>query len=353
MARLLRLGSRLSLTGAGIALAVLGAEALTRLAAPQPPSWLAVYEHHDQLPYALQPDLSYRVETGETRWTIVTDGHGRRVDPTASADAERPKWLVAGDSFAFGHGCEAADGLVTRLAVEAGADAINLAVPGYGPEQFAASLAAHIDLEPVDAVVVVPFLGNDFHDLTWNKEVPITDGLLNARRNLKSSLCRTSHLYRLASQTLHRFGIGGGGPNRALERDLIEPQRFEALLAPARDKWHSAFRSIRRLCAERQLPLVVLLLPNRAATEPDRTGQGLPPTPVDVDLARKTAKAWLADSGIRALDATETLRALDGPLYFDFDGHYRPSVNRALARAMAPSLVNELETARAAIASSH
>src|SRR5690606_15590926 len=61
------------------AMPVIG-EAFLRLAAPQPASWFDVYRRHPTLPfYALQADVDQTIDTGETRWRLLTDGDGFRV----------------------------------------------------------------------------------------------------------------------------------------------------------------------------------------------------------------------------------------------------------------------------------
>ncbi len=315
-----------------------------RVFSPVPPSWLAIYSEHPRLPYSLMPGAERAVHTGVTDWSVQTDVGRLRIGRDGSVPADQPHWLVIGDSFAFGHGVDAEQGLVGRLAVETGMAIANAAVPGYGPEQYRAMLAEHIDRPGLSGVLVFAYLGNDIHDATWDKTVTIHDGILGLQPGLKGAIKRRSHAYRFVSNTLHRLGVGGRDTSLDIEAELMDPNAWFGPLKEAEAIWMTAYGEMRDACAERGVPVVVILLPNRSAVDSvireravERSAGDV--ASLDAMLALAHARAWVTAVGLPLLDATETLQSLGGERFLEFDGHFTARTNAAVANALAPQIM--------------
>jgi hypothetical protein len=153
------------------------AEIVLRFLFPQPPSWLAIYQTDPELGHALLPNTVVRVATGETDWTVRTDGRGLRAG--TGPQNERPcdvLWL--GDSFAFGHGVEYEE---TFVALEQSRHPqtriCNAAVPGYGPVHYRRIAERLLGSGlAVGALWVATYVGNDFHDCVAQKQHPVNTG---------------------------------------------------------------------------------------------------------------------------------------------------------------------------------
>ena len=333
----------LALSGS-LVLALLVAELGLRCLAPQPISWLSVYEPDPVLPYRLRPLAEQEIDTGETKWRIAIDALGQRNAPGAAVERERPFLLALGDSFAFGHGVDFEDSLSARLALELGGELAlrNAAVPGYGPVQYRQVLERELDEPALAGVLVTSFLGNDFYDCVWAKEGPITDGALGATRGRRYWLKKNSHLYRFLSAHAHFLGLGRGESDLKLNARLMTPAAWdEKPLAEARATFRTELARMQELCRARGVPLLVLVLPARASVDDGLLGAsiaaaGLTGGSYERNLPTRTVAALCAELGLPWLDTSAILRSLPGPLYFRFDGHFRAATTRALAHELAP-----------------
>ena len=337
-------GVRLLTLLGSLALALVVAELGLRCVAPQPISWLSVYEPDEVLPYRLQPLAEQQIDTGETSWRITIDALGHRNAPGATVDRAQPFLLGLGDSFAFGHGVDFEDSLYARLAAELGGGLAirNAAVPGYGPVQYRQVLERELGEPGLAGVLVTSFLGNDFYDCVWGKEGPITDGALGATRGRRYWLKKHSHLYRFVSAHAHFLGLGRGESDLKLNARLMTSAAWnEKPLAQARDVFRTELGRMQELCRARGVPLFVLILPARASVddallESSAAAAGLSREKCERDLPTRTALTICAELDLPCLDASGCLRSLPAPLYFRFDGHFRPATTRALAHELAP-----------------
>lgn len=344
----LRLWSaRLALLLGSFVLCIAALEVGLRLFSPVPPSWIAVYAQHPRLPYSLQPEAEWVIDTGVTHWTVRTDAERLRIGPGGSVPASEPHWLVVGDSFAFGHGVDAELGLVGRLEVECGIAIANAGVPGFGPVQYQAMLAEHIDRAGLEGVLVVAYLGNDFHDVFWDKSAETHDGVLGLEPGPMNSIKRNSHVYRLTSRTLHRLGFGGRNANIDLEEDLMDPREWSSHLNGAEAAWTAAYQGMRAYCAKRGIPILALVLPNPASVDEAirkritaRSSASI--GTLDSTLAATNARKWITAAGLVCLDATDVLEGMEGSRFLPFDGHLTAKANAVVAAAIAGDVVLEL-----------
>jgi len=319
-----------------------------RAFAPVLPSWLSIYSLHPRLPYSLQASAARRADTGVTQWTVVTDEDRLRIGVAGPVPRAEPHWLAIGDSFAFGHGVDAEEGLIGCLEAETGVRIANAAIPGFGPTQYRAMLAEHLDRNGLCGVVVVAYLGNDFHDALWDKSVAIHDGILGLKPGWKGVIQRRSHVYRFLTNALHRLDFGARSATPALEADLMSADRWSSFLDAAEPAWIEAYRGLYDLAATRGIPVVVIVLPNRAAVDEamfrkiDAARAGNIET-LDPTLARVKAGEWIERAGLRVIDATDSLLQVKDARFLPFDGHFTGAVNAQLARSLAGPVSSALQ----------
>lgn len=324
------------------AMPVIG-EAFLRLAAPQPASWFDVYRRHPTLPfYALQADVDQTIDTGETRWRLLTDGDGFRVSaPPEQRSRQAPArlGLVLGDSFAFAQGVDYEQGFVHRLERATPWRFRNASVPGYGPVQYRQLLSQALEQGERPAFILVStFLGNDLHDCIWNKDIPVHDGVIGDRGDFKSRLKRSSHLYRLFAKAYHVVAppppVAGGAPLDAYAPASYQPggemHRASAL-------YRREMTTIAELARKHAIPLLVVVIP---APESVKAARGeLPKSGNDYDLPRAFATSCLEALEIPFVDLTKVFeRHPTDSVYFSHDGHLTPFGNQLVASALTPKL---------------
>jgi lysophospholipase L1-like esterase len=338
--RATRLAHAALLVAASSAAALLFAEAALRVAAPQKPSWLDVYRRHPALAtYALRPGVDAVADTGETRYAVRTDADGFRVGRAPPEGGGAPLVLALGDSYTFGQGVDYEDSYVGRLAARFAGKLrfANAAVGGWGPVQYREELEYRLGagLAP-RAVLVGLYLGNDFHDCVWSKDVPVVDGVAVARESARTWLKRRSHLYRLVAKAYHVLAPAAadeawhGGSELYREADW-EREPLGRAAGVLRDE----LAAIAAIARERGIALLVVVLPTEASVA---AASGRSPAPPGLDLAlpARRLEATLASLAIRHVDPTRALAESAEPVYFAFDQHLTPAGHRIVADAAAP-----------------
>jgi SGNH hydrolase-like domain, acetyltransferase AlgX len=312
-------------------------EIAVRFVAPQAPSWLDIYRRHPALPlYALQPNVSSRMETGETRWTVISDAEGFRVGRAHAVPDDRPTALWLGDSFVFGNSVDFENSFVGRLASDPRRRYrhVNAAVGGYGPTQYRETLEYLLAKGMRPAVVLVgTFLGNDFFDCLADKNLPVRDGVLVLEGGgLKNFLKRRLHLYRLASAAMHRLRPSPMSQSN-LDRQMADPQAWAAgQLREGEQIYRAEFARIAALCREHGIALAVLVIPYATTVDAVRHGNG---DASGHELPRRHALAAFRELGIRYLDLTPALaRRPVTETYFYYDGHLTSAGHAIVAEAI-------------------
>lgn len=317
------------------------AEGVVRVAAPQPPSWLGIYRAHPVLPYALQPGASFRVDTGATRWSVHVDAAGMRVgEAPPPAAPEAPLLLLLGDSFAFGHGVEYEESIGGLLAADGRLRVANAALPGWGPVQYREMLDFQLAEGRVpDRVLLAIYVGNDFHDCVWDRNVPVRNGILGDPGGVRSWVKRSSHLYRLLSKAYHAFAEPEPGDRYGTVQELVRPAAWsEPPLVQALPLFRGALAQIAATAAARGIDVRAVVIP--ASDTVDAVARGAAATPDWDPLLpnRKSAEA-LEAAGIPFVDVTGALaKAGARASYLPFDGHLTPAANRVVAGAAAALL---------------
>ena len=321
----------------GLGVACVGLELSLRLFAPQPKSWLEIFQVlPDPLCFGFIPGVQCTVDTGDADWSVRTDQSGRRVDsatapapdrpsPGASADETVP---VIGDSFVFGHGVDYGQGFVGLLNAlpESRSRFQNEGVPGYGPIQYRSLLERELagPAQP-RAVVVVSYVGNDFFDCVWDKHPIISNGTLGDRGGVRSLLKRKSHLYRLASRLWHRFGPQSKEAN--VEPMYRSADWLQEPLSRAKDVFQSEFRGMRDACEARSVPFIVVLIP--PVEEVKHAGE--PQGPLQYDLPTRMAHEVLESLHVTFVDATAALsKGGCKQCFLPVDGHLSTRGNEIL-----------------------
>lgn len=331
-----RTAAKLALVLVSVGLSLLLAEVATRIVAPQAPSWLAIYRRDPALPFfSLMPNLHLAVDTGETHWHVRTDADGFRVGE-APAGEPRCNALWLGDSFAFGHGVEYEQSIAGQVAAAVpGLRVVNAAVPGYGPVQYRQVLESLLDAgRKFDYVYVLSYVGNDFHDCLWDKDVAVQDGVVGDRGDLKSYVKRHSHLYRLVSSVYHRLAPLEESAYARIDEELADPEQWRRdFLSRAGGKYEEEMAKLQQLASERGIPVRFVILPTQAAVAASRAPAGAPSS--NPRLPVEKALELLERHHAQAFDATDVLAgSADGPLFFPYDGHLTPAGNRIVAHAL-------------------
>jgi len=323
------------------------------------------------LGYRLTPGFSGRQVLGEFDVDIAVLPSGLRApQPVAPADAACTI-LGVGDSFTFGHGVEADETYLSRLARRLTSDGlrprvINAGVPGYGTRQQALLLERDGPRIQPDIVIVglLPF--NDPHD-NLAPDPDVRDGFLVDRTvgpagrvsplyQFKSVLRRHSALYGTITnglkgmaamrRPLARFGLTDEGFAVEVQFYLSAPP------ASVKAAWAATvplLERVRESSGGLEARLVVLLIPSRAQVdaarwERMRAQYGLDEGQADPQLPIRTATRHLDAMGIAYLDLLPELRRRSESgetLYFDVDGHWNADGHRAAADALRAYLTTQ------------
>ena len=320
-----------------------------RILRPQKPSWLPTYKSDPVLHWVNLPNHQWAIDVGEAQWTIYTDENGFRVGKDGAIRRNLPAVLWLGDSFAFGNAVDYEQSFVGLLNAERPPrySFVNAAVGGWGPIQYRQQLEILLDkgLQPAE-VFVATFVGNDFHDCVYDKNIPVRDGILGVDAGWRSEVKLRSQLYRVLSNFYHRHAKV---PMNFVQNEfeMAQPSNWESgLLRQARNRYREEFEKIARVTREHAIPLTAVIVPSKQIVDaasgktiahPSEIQSFQPGFPVEV------AKTIFQELGIRYIDLTDSLRAEPTErTYFRFDGHWTPQGHRIVERtilAARPDLV--------------
>jgi len=310
-----------------VGISLLFAELLLRIVAPQPPSWLAIYQPHPALPfYSMLPGARLHVDTGETNWTIATDDNGFRFNPDLQKKPHcTTLWL--GDSYAFGHGLDYPETFVGNLDSRLpDVRVLNASVSGYGPTQYRQTLEYLIEQGlQFDDLIVASYVGNDFHDTKWEKSRVVADGIIGNRNDVKSLLMKNLHLYRLVASLYHRFTPNTQPSYLEVVNQLARPQAWnEEFLSEARSLYETEMSRILELGRNEGAEVTFLILPTRQAVsylagesqtiDAGSTHQPMLPVEKAAEIFERLGAPYLDLTPVIAKNPTEEM-------FFQFDGH--------------------------------
>jgi hypothetical protein len=196
----------------------------------------------------------------------------------------------------------------------------NTAAPGYGPQQYEMLLDHHLKRLGPDMVMAGLFVGNDFHDCLWDKDVAVTDGVLGKSAGMRAWLKSVSHVYRLLASVAHSMGWGASGQRADLKLELADAEAWRGQqMQEAVRRVRRSLTTIRSAMAARGGSFAVLIIPTREAVAAVVDGD---PVVGDPLMPVRVMREMLDDLAIDYLDATGVLASLPGgSAYLKFDGH--------------------------------
>ena len=283
----------------------------------------------------LRPDThtTGRTATGQT-YSITVDARGHR-EPAVDA----PRWLIAGDSMAFGLGVADADTTAAQL-VEAGAAVRSVAVPGH---TVADALAAVTDALAADPAVegVVVWLNPADDDRQH------TDPAAHARTVVAGHAVHAdtpAFLQALVASPLSRLQVGhtllqGAG----LARQLLVRGPARIRRAITKDGGYDAFHDIAAAVADTAVAhpcvsFVVLWVPLPGEAVPDRAAPSAlerRDLPIEDHIARYGLDAGRGT--VPLVDVTDRFVGRDDA-YLPHDTHLSPAGHALVADALTPLL---------------
>ena len=332
----LRILARVVLVGMTLGLSVAAGEIVVRLVSPQPASWLDIYRLNSAPPYALKQYARSFCDTGESKWTVYTDGEGHRTSSYPPRD-EKPgatRVLMIGDSFTFGSGVDHEHTFVGLLdGCDDRYQFINAGVNGYGPTQYRQVLEQEIGREPAPCLVIVAtFLGNDIYDCIWSKNFPMRNGILGNPGGLWSWIKRRSHLYRLIARTWHQV------TSRRRSSVQLEASLFSATSWEGGDLdrgiriYEQEFARMAEICVRRKIRLFACIIPTASAVEAAEAPFRVIGGTLDHELPARKVRSIFERLGIPNIDLTSSLAEMGRKrTYFPHDGHLTPLGNRVIA----------------------
>jgi hypothetical protein len=318
---------KLSAMAIGVLVALLIGELIVRIFVPQPKSWLDIFARSEAPPFTLQPNVTRSLSTGESTWSIYTDDRGFR-SAKSPTHTNAPNLLILGDSFPFGMGVNYEDSIPGRLdaALAGKYHILNSGVPSYGPTQYRQVLERELKKRtPIASVIAFTYMGNDWHDCIWKKTGNVRDGILNNERSVRSFVKQNFHLYRLATNTLHKLRHDDI-ETFAHERQLYVASNWDTTLKSAHDIYREEFATMRDLCAQSNIPFAVVIMPTaQAVDKPDS----------DAAIPIRKAREIFESLGIAYVDITPALaKAGLNQTFFTWDTHLNPTGNKVAADAI-------------------
>lgn len=307
------------------------------LLAPSVPEGGADYYQADaRMGHAHRPDVRRRVrwpEHPDGGFVMATNAQGLREDGPVVVPRPQGLWrvLVVGDSHTDGVVPNAASfpNLLEAALSAQGApmELLNAGTGFYGPDQYTRTLAAWGDLEP-SAIIVTLYLGNDPLDTLRAREAA---GQLAVPRP-KGYYPRLA-----AAEALMGPGIAQGLNQLALFSSS------PALMDAALGFTVGALSELREGCVQRDIPLLVALLPSKLVVEPADIPQlgealaaaGLDPAAPSLEIRlREELKRRLVAEGIQTLDLSPWMRCPGAPCFWRADHHLSAAGHQAVAEAL-------------------
>lgn len=330
-------------------------------------------------PQALTEGDRYYRSDAELGWALTSDGQGvlnNRVDFSTHVRTNHlgmrggppagshPGILGVGDSFMFGYGVEEEESFLAVAAQRLGGEALNAGVPGYDVCQavdLAARLLPRLD---ADAIVLSAFVGNDERDAGEGRfRMVAQDGVFyepgkqdrakSLRRRLLHPIFAHSHLVRLIrfsplAEALEARFFGQASLRRRALGSLLstfEDPPPEIVLEGNR-MTRECLPRLRRLGEEAQVPVLVVLVPEKLQIYPELLARGIESAGLaglrfDPEAPERRWLGLAAAAGIPALELLPALRqdaAAGRPLYFRADRHLNVAGCRRAGELLAEAL---------------
>lgn len=366
----------LALSSASLAIALLLAEGLIRLAAPQqlvevrPDIWMPV----DTLGWVHRPNLNTTINTGERTVHVYTDADGNRVGSKGRVVADR-SILVLGDSYMAALQVEyeeSVPGLIESSLAAKGmpVSVRNTGVGSWEPIHYYYRARQAFRCEPFDLMLVFVYLGNDIvparrppylarepvstRHVRFPRSVAkweLIDALLYP---INDRLEERSHLFIFMKQRGKVLLMKAGLTAR---EDPVE-LRVSAADGPQWGITADIFVEIAAEATRRGTPALFVLLPasyqvDRREFEDYVSGFGLQQGMLDIDQPNRIMLREMRERGLEVVDATEALRAAHTdatPMHGRVDPHFSSAAHAVVSRFIEPMILERL-TKNAATAS--
>ena len=337
---------------AGVLIALGTAEAVAGVARDRAFPYLNIFVADPTLGVRLATDSEARVRSRLGRiTTVATNRDGFRGPEWTPAREGRPRVLVLGDSQAMGLHVEWTDTFAARLATEHHIEALDAAVPTWGPAEHLAILDELAPRVRPTHVVLLLTVGNDWHEAGVPNTLRTTerDGWAirpSLRKDepadfpLRSFLLGRSHLVYAARQLMgHATAVAplrGDEPHR-LVRDLDwlarPPDGFRSRLGPT-------VRDLAAAAGSHGVEPIVVTLPLDVQVHA-REWAKYRERPLDTRATEALATDLLADADaldVPAIDLLWTLRAASPGAFLPDDPHLSPRGHAAVATAIAEAV---------------
>jgi len=367
---------RLLLVAGGLIVGLLLAEEVVRLMAPSAGADLffgapdaippGLYMADPELGLTLKPGYETVIETLDYRVPIRINRHGFR-GPEPQGDGTN-RWIMVGDSFVLGMQVPEEQTFSDRLARLMNLEVINGGVDSYSTWQEVLRYRRLSDQFPVEGVILVFFLGNDFTD---NER--FSHGMVSAPPAEKpdpnrpkpedgpqdrgaGSALRLSPLKRFLFKHSAIYAYARVAARRALVTRKNDPtgfhfkreleffsKKYPNRLTPAINDAKRPLIQLRDLARERGDKVIVAVAPTSFAMDPTLAADtletfGFSREEADVDLSRIQMMGAITEIGLPGCDLTPALRQAyaggDRP-YFRFDGHWNAIGHGVVAGALS------------------
>ena len=366
--RLLGLAAGLALSAVSLAVALLLAEGLIRLAAPQqlvevrPDIWMPV----DTLGWVHRPNLNSTINTGEGTVHVYTDSDGNRVGSKGRVVADR-NILVLGDSYMAALQVEYEESIPGRIESSFAARGMpvsvrNTGVGSWEPIHYLYRAQQAFRCEPFDLMLVFVYLGND---VVPARRPPYKARELIPKRNVRfpSSLAKSeiidallypindrleerSHLFIFIKQRGKVLLMKAGLTAR---EDPVELRVSEAD-GPQWGITADIFAEIAADAARRGTPTLFVFLPasyqvDRSEFEDYVSGFGLEQGMLDIDQPNRIMLREMRERGLDVVDPTEVLRAAHTdatPMHGRVDPHFSAAAHEVVSKFIEPMIVERL-----------
>jgi len=332
-----------------IVVLVMLAEFVLRLVAPQPllgkgPRYEAV--DGDEV-YQLVPNQDLFFPTLDGGFHIVTSPSGNRGhDPHRMVDVQLKQLVFCGDSFCFGNGVENHQTIPSQVDELLGQEVrtYNIGQPGYSLPQTRARLAGWLDRWHADRVVLILFVGNDFHDCDPDRlasirvdregnlvigDEPFETGFDAGIASVKSWLWSSSMLYSLVRRLI-----------ADLRKPPYEPELLFDASLPTGDSTlagivEAELLDMAGLCGEHGTNFTILLLPALVQVDDDWWAA----FDTSGKLDRWGPQLWLLKlcetAGIKCIDLAPVLTPLQRSAFLPTDRHLTPGASGIVASILA------------------
>jgi hypothetical protein len=344
-----RWSGRLVLLLGGLAIGVLAAEVLFRVARPDDAVDL-LYNAPENAPDGLYTTdaQTYAIPTPGFRGTQQSLGYAvtLRINDyglrgPALEEKTRPRFLAVGDSFTMAAQVAESETFVARLTADLGVEFLNSGVDGYGTYQALERYKQLDESLELDGVLLTFFVGNDVHDnVRWpqvqSEARRMIPGRPLSRRPVGAVhgfLYKRSALYAAIQMWRRRRAMANPNhPERHRWKSelMLFMQEGAGVLGSQLPATNNALVNLSRAVAERGDTLMVAIAPPAFQIETERMNAtfelvGLDPAHARPDAVSQAVMDVLKRNKIPACDLVEPLRRAHkagGEMYLQYDGHW-------------------------------